>query len=93
MEGVSEEILVGAVYPITGRFSSAHSPLEYGVGLAVAEINSAQPNGVKIGLIIEDGQSTVDGAVKAFNKLIHQDKVHVILSPASSSQVPEVFSI
>ena len=93
MEGVSGEILIGAVYPITGRFSSAHSPLEYGIELAVEEINSSERSNVKIKLITEDGQSTVEGAVKAFNKLIHQDKVPVILGPATSSQVPEAFSI
>ena len=87
------EILVGAVYPITGRFSSAYPPIEYGIELAVGEINTSQPNGVKIELIIEDGQSSIEGAVEAFNKLIHQDKVRVILGPASSSQVPEAFPI
>ncbi len=93
IEGVSEEILIGAVYPMTGRFSSAHSPLEYGIELAVEEINNSQRSDVKIRLIIEDGQSTVEGAVRAFNKLIHQDKVPVILGPASSSQVPATFAI
>ena len=93
MEGVSEEVLVGAVYPITGRFSSAHLPLRYGIELAVEEINNARLDGVKIKRIIEDDQSTVEGAVKAFNKLIHQARVSVILGPASSSQVPEAFSM
>ena len=92
-EGVSEEILVGAVYPITGRFSAAHPPMENGIELAVQEINNAHPSDLKIRLIIEDEQSTVEGAVSAFNKLIHQDKVAVILGPASSSHVPEAFSL
>ena len=93
MEGDSGEILIGAVYPITGRFSAAHPPMENGIELAVQEINNAPPSDLKIRLIIEDEQSTVEGAVSAFNKLIHQDKVSVILGPASSSQVPEAFSI
>ena len=97
MESVSEEILIGAVFPVTGRFSSErqdrHLSPRYGTELAVEEINNAQRNGVKIRLIIEDGQSTVEGAVKAFNKLIYQDKVSVILGPGSSSQVAEAFSI
>ena len=92
-EGVSEEILIGAVYPITGRFSAAHPPMENGIELAVEEINNAHPSDLKIRLIIEDEQSTVEGAVSAFNKLIHQDKVAVILGPASSSHVPEAFSL
>ena len=91
-EAISEEILVGAVYPITGRFSSAAPPIKSGLELAVEEIN-AQHNALNIRLITEDGQSTVEGAVNAFNKLIHQDKVPVILGPASSSQVPDAFAI
>lgn len=93
MEAVDGEILVGAVYPITGRSSLAGSPVEYGIELAVSEINDSQHNDVKIKLITEDGQSTVEGAVEAFNKLIHEDKVSVILGPGSSSQVQEAFPI
>ena len=91
--GVDGEILVGAVYPITGRFSSAYPSMASGIELAVEEINALHSNGVKIKLIIEDGHSSVEGAVAAFNKLIYQDKVSVILGPGSSSQVAETFSI
>ncbi len=93
MEGIGGEILVGAVYPITGRSSLAGSPVEYGIELAVSEINNSQHSNVKIKLITEDGHSTVEGAVEAFNKLIHQDKVSIILGPGSSSQVQEAFPI
>ena len=93
MEGVSEDILVGAVYPMTGHSSLAGFPVEYGIELAVSEINNSQHSYVKIKLITEDGQSTVEGAVEAFNKLIHEDKVSVILGPGSSSQVQEAFPI
>ena len=92
VESRTDEILVGAVYPITGRFSSASPPIKSGLELAVEEIN-AHRSDLKIKLITEDGQSTVEGAVKAFDKLIHQDKVPVILGPASSSQVPEAFAM
>ena len=93
MEAIDKEILVGAVYPITGPSSLAGPPVEYGIELAVSEINNSQHSNVKIKLIKEDGQSTVEGAVEAFNKLIHQDKVSVILGPGSSSQVQEAFPI
>ena len=93
IDGMDNEILVGAVYPITGRFSSAESTIAYSVELAVEEVNKLQDNGVKIRLITADDQSTVAGAVEAFNKLIHQDKVSVILGPTSSSQVPETSPI
>ncbi len=93
MTGIDGEILVGAVYPITGHSSLAGASVEYGIELAVAEINNSQHSNVKIKLIMEDGQSTVEGAVEAFNKLIHQDKVSVILGPGSSSQAQEAFPI
>ncbi|MDE0398410.1 MAG: ABC transporter substrate-binding protein [Candidatus Poribacteria bacterium] len=93
MEGIDEEILVGAVYPITGPSSLAGPSVEYGIDLAVSEINNSQHSDVKITLITEDGRSTVEGAVEAFNKLIHQDKVPVILGPGSSSQAQEAFPI
>ncbi len=92
-EGISRDILIGAVYPITGHSSLAGSSVGYGIELAVAEINNSQHSDVKIKLIIEDGRSTVEGAVEAFNKLIHQNKVSVILGPGSSSQLQETFPI
>ena len=93
-EGISGEILVGAVYPITGHSSLQAGPsVEYGIELAVSEINASQHSDVKIKIIMEDGQSTVEGAVEAFNKLIHEDNVSVILGPGSSSQAQEAFPI
>ena len=93
MEGDREEILIGAVYPITGRFSSADATIEHSVELAVEEINYSQDNPVEIRVITEDDRSSVAGAVEAFNKLIYQDQVSVILGPGSSSQVSEAFPI
>ena len=93
MEGDREEILIGAVYPITGPSGLAGPSVEYGIDLAVSEINTSQHSSVKIRLITEDDQSTIKGAVEAFNKLIHQDKVPVILGPGSSSQAQEAFPV
>ena len=93
MEEMREEILIGAVYPITGPYNSAHLPMQQGVELAVEEINNAQHSGVKIRLITADDQSSVAGAVEVFNQLIHQDNVSVILGPGSSTLVQEVFPI
>ena len=93
MEGPKGEIAIGAVHPITGRLGLDNPPLGQGFELAVAEINSSQLSDVKIKLIVEDGQSTVEGAVEAFNKLIHQDGVSAILGPATSMQAQAVFPI
>ena len=93
MEGLSGEISIGAVHPITGRLGLENPPLGQGFELAVTEINNSQRNNIKIKLIVEDGQSTVEGAVEAFNKLIHQDGVSAILGPATSMQAQTVFPI
>ena len=61
MEGPKGEIAIGAVHPITGRLGLDNPPLGQGFELAVAEINNSQLSDVKIKLIVEDGQSTVEG--------------------------------
>ena len=93
MEGLRGEIAIGAVHPITGRLGLDNPPLGQGFELAVAEINNSQLSDVKIKLIVEDGQSTVEGAVASFNKLIQQDGVSAILGPATSMQAQAVFPI
>ena len=93
MEGLSGEIAIGAVHPITGRLGLENPPLGQGFELAVTEINNSQISDVKIKLIVEDGQSTVEGAVEAFNKLVYQDGVSAILGPATSMQAQAVFPI
>ena len=94
MTEVGEEISIGVVLPLTGRFSYASgSPLLQSFELARSEINAAQPNGAKLKLIVEDDQSTIEGAIAAFNKLIQQDGVSVILGPTTSTHTKEVFPI
>ena len=90
----SEEIAVGVVLPLTGRLTDSFgTPTSQGLELALSEINAAQPSGTKLKFIIEDDQSTVEGAVEAFNKLIHQEGVSIILGPATSSQTKLVFPV
>ena len=94
MTETSQEIAIGVVLPLTGRFSYASgSPLLQSFELARSEINAAHPHRAKLSLIIEDDQSTIEGAVAAFNKLIHQDGVSIILGPVTSDQTKEAFPI
>ena len=93
MEGFSGEILIGAVLPITGRLAAIGLRMGQGFELALEEINSSQLKEVRIEFIIEDDETTVEGAVEAYNKLIHQDGVPAILGPASSSAAREAFPI
>ncbi|MDE0185437.1 MAG: ABC transporter substrate-binding protein [Candidatus Poribacteria bacterium] len=94
MEELDGEIPVGVVLSITGRFASTFgNPNEKGLELALEEVNNSKLGDRSIKLIIEDDQSTVEGAVEAYNKLIEQDGVPVILGPATSSQAKAAFPI
>ena len=94
MEDVSVELPIGVVLPITGRLASTFGvPIGAGFELALEEIKDSQLGGSSIKFIIEDDQSTVEGAVEAYNKLIYQDSVPVILGPATSSQSATAFPI
>ena len=94
MEDLSGEISIGVVLSITGRLDSSFGgPMGQGFELALEEINNSQLGDRRIQLIIENDRSTVEGAVAAYNKLIYQDSVPVILGPATSSQTEAAFPI
>lgn len=89
----SEAISIGVVLPLTGRLTDSFGKhIRQSFELALNEINSTQPNGTTLKFIIEDDQSTVEGAVEAFNTLI-QEGVSVILGPSTSEQTKTVFPI
>ncbi len=89
----SREISIGVVLPLTGHLAASGKLMKEGIDLALAEINNAQPGNTEFKLIVEDDASTPEGAVEAFNKLIHQNGVSVILGPASSSATEAAFPI
>lgn len=92
-EDRSGEIAIGVVLPLTGHLASTGQLIEQGFALALDEINNAQPSHTTFTFIIEDDTSTPAGAVDAFNKLIHQDGMSVILGPATSSATRASFPI
>ena len=93
MEGISGEISIGLVYPATGRLASVGLEMRNGFELALEEVNNSQHGNTKLKFITEDSQGTAEGAVEAFNKLIHQDGVSVILGPATSSATEAAFPV
>ena len=98
MEGLRGEVSIGVVLPQTGHlgpgeFGPGALVMENGFNMALEEINNSQLSDVKLRFIIEDDQSTVEGAVEAFNKLIHQDKVPVILGVWTSHVARSVFPV
>lgn len=88
----SIEIPIGMVYPITGGRAAFALPIRRGFELALEEINSSQLNDVKFKFIDADDQSTIEGAVEAYNKLI-QAGVPVIFGPTTSGQAEAAFPI
>ncbi len=93
MDEPIEEIAIGLVYPATGRLASVGAEMGNGFELALQEINNSQSSDTKLKIISEDSQGNAEGAIEAFNKLIHQDGVPVILGPASSSATEAAFPI
>ena len=78
--GTSERVTIGIVLPVTGSFHDSFGiPIQQGLDLARQGIGN-----VELKFVIEDDQSTVEGAVAAYNKLI-QAGVPVIIGPPTSS--------
>ena len=99
MEGLSGEISIGVVLSQTGNlgpgeFGPGALVMENSFNMALEEINQSQLlDNATLKFIIEDDMSTVEGAVAAFNKLIHQDKVSIILGVWTSHVARSVFPI
>lgn len=92
MGGLSGEIIIGLDLALTGKYAEPYGlPMQRGFELAREEFN--QLGGPQITFITEDDQSTVDGAVKAFNKLIHQHGVSIIAGLAVSRLGAQAFPV
>ena len=90
----SEEIAIGVVLTQTGRNASVFGKyVEEAFELALNEINDLQLAGSNLNFITVDDQGTVEGAIEAYNKLIKEDGVSVILGPVTSSATKQVFPI
>ena len=99
MEDLRGEISIGVVLPQTGNlgpgeFGPGALVMENSFNMALEEINQSHLLGdTTLKFIIEDDMSTVEGAVTAFNKLIHHNKVPVILGVWTSHVAQSVFPI
>ncbi len=92
--GLPAKITIGLAVPLTGPQNVYGVPAREGFELAQGEINgSSRLGGASIEFIVEDTEGTVDAATAAFNKLINEDGVNVILGPGISTVGKEVFPI
>ena len=86
----AEEIMVGAVVPLTGLLAPSGRGMKNGFELAVKEINaSSLLDGRTIRLEVEDNQSTHIGNGFAYGRLVERG-VPVILGPFTSSATDNV---
>lgn len=73
-------IAIGAVLDITGAGASLGVPERKTLEMLAKQVNdSGGVNGRQVKLIIEDNQSTEDGAARAASKLLQTDKVSILL--------------
>ena len=76
----SGPITIGAVLDITGAGASLGVPERQTLELLAAQLQEEGGiDGREVELIIEDNQSTEDGAAQAMNKLVNQDEVDIVL--------------
>ena len=83
------DIVVGLVLPLSGHLVEIGEIMKTGFDLAFGELKDT----IGIRYIIADDKSTAEGAVAAFEELIHEHDVSVILGPASSSSTRAAFPI
>jgi len=89
-----EDIKIGAILPLTGAAANHGKDAKDGIIMAIDEINNN--GGLKnrqVRVIFEDNTSTKNGSISSVQKLIHFDKVPLILGPISSSNVLAVAPI
>ena len=92
--GLPAEIPVGVVAPLTVGQTQYGVAIESGLELALEKINGTSTlEGASIVFKTEDSHGMAQGAVDAFNKLIFQDYVPVILGPALSTEAKEAFPV
>lgn len=96
---LSDDIQIGVVGSVTGdlgqtAFGPGASVMLNAFNLALEEVNRSGLLGdARLSFIIEDDNSTIAGAETAYNKLIHEDKVPVILGVWTSHIARSVFPI
>ena len=92
--GLPAKIAIGVAIPLTGPQDVYGLPALAGFELALSEINSSSLfGGASIEFVVEDTEGTIDAGTAAFNKLINESGVNVILGPGISTVGKEVFPI
>lgn len=81
----SKGISIGVILPQTGVLAEPGRNVLEGIELAAQKYNASCENpNHRIKLIVEDSKSNSRDGVSALNKLIHQDKVKIVIGDLSS---------
>lgn len=81
------EVVLGAMFPLTGDGAAYGEPLSRQLQIAVDELNAAGGiAGKKVRIILEDSKCNPKDGANAANKLINIDKVKVIFGGACSGE-------
>ena len=77
------EIKIGLVEPLTGGYAVFGTEAKQAAELIIEDINDrggiVNLKGAKLKLVVEDSKSTVDGAKLAAERLVHVERVPIIL--------------
>jgi branched-chain amino acid transport system substrate-binding protein len=96
--GSEKTLAIGALYSVTGVGSEVEAPMRDAVMLFKDSVNkqggiTIKGEKYKLDVIHEDTRGTLDGAVAAATKLVHQDKVNFIVGQMIPDQVFAVTKI
>lgn len=80
-----KELVVGAVFPMSGPIATYGQESVNGMKLALKEINTTGINGKKLDLIVEDNKGEPVDTANAVRKLINVNKVKAVLGSVASS--------
>ena len=86
------DLLIGVVLPLSGHLADIGKRMQSGFLLSLSEIADSIPD-MSVAYIFVDDTGTAEGAVSAFETLIHEEGVSVILGPGSSSSAQAAFPI
>lgn len=81
----ADEVLIGALFPLTGPAAHLGTGNLMGAEIAVEELNnSGGINGKRLRLVVEDSGSDPRTAVAAFRELVDVDRVSFVLTTLTS---------
>jgi branched-chain amino acid transport system substrate-binding protein len=87
------EVLVGANFELSGAIGPWGKESQEGINMAVEEINADPANKFRFKVIFEDNASEDAKSKAAVTKLIHQDRVNVIVGSVASNKTLAAMSV